>query len=78
MWMLISLQEIITIAINFYLNPKLYHVHDDNKYYKIEEAAMSLSTIDDFLNAVTHWLFAVEYLRLALKFPLLMGMLSEE
>ena len=38
----------------------------------------NLTFLDSVLVAVSYWLFAVEYLRLALKFPLILGQLPEE
>ena len=33
---------------------------------------------DQFVICVSHWLFAVEYLKLALKFPLMLSQLTDE
>ena len=42
------------------------------------DATFNLTFLDSVLVAVSQWIFAVEYLRLALKFPLILGHLPED
>ena len=50
----------------------------DDTQLKVDVALELQLWIDQVMISVSHWLFAVEYLRLALKFPLMLRQLGEE
>ena len=78
-WVLISLAEISLAVVYYYLTP-LGRNNELGEYkkQKVVDAEDNLTFLDSVLVAVSYWIFAVEYLRLALKFPLILGQLPEE
>ena len=78
-WVLISLAEFSLAVVYYYLTP-LGRNNELGEYkkQKVVDAEDNLTFLDSVLVAVSYWIFAVEYLRLALKFPLILGQLPEE
>lgn len=72
-WLFISVAQINLAVIYFYLTPLSVNGElSDHELHKVDIALKILKFITQILEYVSYWLFAVEYLRLALKFPLIL------
>lgn len=77
MWVLICIQEVSTAVMNFYLLSELdEHDLSREKRQKVWLSRNVLLTLNIVLCSITHWLFSIEYFRLSLRFPLLLGTLQ--
>ena len=78
-WLLVSLTEIILAVIYFYLTPLEENNRlSEEEQHRVDVSQKTLKFLNQILLQASIWVFANEYLRLALKFPLMLCQLDEE
>ena len=78
-WFLICILEINLAVIDYWLvSIKNSDSVTEQKLNRVNFAIVRLGWLLNFLGPVIHWIFAVEYLKLALRFPLMLRQLQEE